>query len=86
MERFFFHIEYGELSRDAEGTELANLAEARKAAVRFLGELLCDEGDQFWDKPNITITVEDVDGLVLWRIDTLGTASTAVDALQGRRR
>jgi hypothetical protein len=77
MQRFFFHIEHGELSVDTDGTLLSGMEEARTAAVRLVGELLRDEARQFWEMPQLTVTVEDEDGLALWTIDTTGTASAA---------
>ena len=88
MQRFFFHIEHGELSRDKEGTLLPGLEQARTAAASLVGELLRDEAHGFWGKPQITVTVEDEHGLVLWTIDTVGTVSPAVSlaAQSGSRR
>lgn len=87
MQRYFFHVEHGELSRDAEGTLLPGLEQARRAAASLLGELLRDGAARFWTAPQITITVEDETGLVLWTIDTVGTAAAAVASLSrpGRR-
>ncbi|WP_374468562.1 hypothetical protein [Phenylobacterium sp.] len=79
MQTFYFHVQYGEHSVDREGTELPSLQAAQRAAVELLGRMLIDEGDAFWSKPNITVTVEDARGLVLWSIETLGLASPAVE-------
>ena len=73
MGRYFFHIDYGETSLDIEGSELADLG----AAVNLVSELLRDEGDRFWAKPDLTVTVADAEGLVLWRIETVGSAPAA---------
>lgn len=78
MDRYFFHIDYGERSRDMEGTLLPSLAAAQTAALELLGRLLIDEGDDFWGKPNISVVVEDSRGLVLWTVETIGHASAAV--------
>jgi hypothetical protein len=83
MDRYFFHIDYGETSRDDEGTELPNLGAARNAAVNLVSELLRDDGDTFWVKPDLTVTVADATGLVLWRIETLGSASAATVSHRG---
>ncbi len=80
MERYFFHIDYGERSYDEEGTLFVSLDAARNAAVMLLGELLRDEADTFWAKPDITITGTDAKGLVLWSLMAMGTASGAVSA------
>lgn len=78
MERYFFHIDFGEQSHDEEGTLLPHLGAARDAAVQLLGRLLIDDGDSFWDKPEATVIVTDAEGLVLWSIKTVGFASAAV--------
>lgn len=72
MARYFFHIEYGDHLRDPEGTELSSPAAARAEAVALLGYLLADEGDSFWTKPNVKVTVTDQSGRSLWTIETLG--------------
>ena len=43
--RYFFHVSYGKMAWDSEGTELQDLAEARSAAVRLSGALLSDIDD-----------------------------------------
>lgn len=44
MPRFFFHIRHeGQLVRDPEGTELADLAAARAEALADARELLADQ-------------------------------------------
>lgn len=78
MKRYFFHISYGDEFPDREGTSLPDLKSARRNAVELLGRMLVDESDSFWDKPNIVVTVADADGLVLWTVETIGLASTAV--------
>ncbi len=77
MERFFFHIHYGERSEDREGASFASLDGARNAAVVLLGELLRGEADGFWSRPDITIEVTNAKGLVLWSLRTVGSESGA---------
>ena len=50
MPRFFFHLDDGELSPDQDGSECADLDEARAEAVRLSGALLKDTGGDFWTK------------------------------------
>lgn len=75
MKRYFFHIQYGELFRDGEGTLLPDLKAAQRNAAELLGRMLIDESDSFWDKPNITVTVTDQHDLVLWSLETMGVGS-----------
>ncbi len=55
--------------------ELANVREARIEAVRFLGELLRDDGAEFWEQDAVAMTVSDEAGLVLFRLDLSATAA-----------
>ena len=52
MPRYFFHVDDGVFSADLEGTELADIREARHAAVRLSGEILKDVGGAFWTRGN----------------------------------
>lgn len=78
MKRYFFHVQYGELFQDGEGTTLPDLKAAQRNAAELMGRMLIDESDGFWDKPNIAVTVTDADGLVLWTLDTVGCTAAAV--------
>jgi hypothetical protein len=82
MKRFFFHIDLGGYDRDDEGTEFNDLASARASAACLLGELLRDKGDAFWAKPDATVTVTDAEGVVLWKIEAVGTEAAAVAGMQ----
>lgn len=83
MERFFFRVEDGESGRDGEGTLLESPEAARSSAVHLLGEVLREHGDRFWAKPDITVTVTDSAGLILWSIAAIGTTSAAVTRRRG---
>lgn len=79
MERFYFHVDYGEHTADPEGTLLPGPEAARTAAVGLLGEILRDQASSFWAKPEITVTVEDARGATLWVLHTAGRADSASD-------
>ncbi len=83
MERYFFHVEYGEHFHDVSGTLLPTPAAARSAAVSLLGEMLRDEGDRFWSKPDVIVTVTDASGLTLWTLTAYGRESGAVSLSKG---
>ncbi|THD77915.1 MAG: hypothetical protein E7812_12015 [Phenylobacterium sp.] len=78
MDRYFFHIDYGETSRDLEGTVLPNPDAARTAAVHLLGEVLRDTADEFWAKPDVTVTVTDDADLTLWTLTVAGGEAASV--------
>lgn len=76
---YFFHIDYGDYLPDMEGTELPSPAAARAGAVALLGRLLSDEGDSFWQKPNIRVTVTDEWGVSLLSVETRGIEMPTAD-------
>ena len=49
MPRYFFHVIDGKEIIDNEGTELADLDEARAEAIVLSGEMLKDLGGKFWN-------------------------------------
>jgi hypothetical protein len=59
MPRYFFHVIDGKDIPDTEGTELADIEEARAEAVVLSGELLRDLGGQFWNSSEWQIRVVD---------------------------
>ena len=48
MARYFFHVIDGSVQVDAEGTELADLAEAHSQAITMAGEIMRDARRKFW--------------------------------------
>jgi hypothetical protein len=57
MPRYFFNVHDGQTILDREGTELADIAEARVDAVDLAGRSIHELGDKFW------LTAED------WRLE-----------------
>ena len=49
MARYFFHVEDGKSYPDHEGAELADISAVRAEALRASGEMLRDNGLDFWD-------------------------------------
>jgi len=78
MERYFFHIEYGEYAPDLEGLLLPSMGAARAEAVKTFGELSRDLGDAFGEKPGIVVTVADEWGLTLMTVEVSGEVAPAV--------
>jgi hypothetical protein len=62
MPRYFFHVIDGEELRDAVGTELAGVPEARAEAIVVSGEMLRDLGGRFWGNGQWQVRVEDETG------------------------
>ena len=62
MPRYYFHVIDGRDIIDSEGTELADLREARVEAIHLAGSILRDEGDKFWNGEEWHMNVTDASG------------------------
>ena len=49
MPRYFFHVDNGKFIADQSGTELPDLAAARREAVRSAGQMIDDTQQSFWE-------------------------------------
>ena len=75
MPRFHFNIN-GE--RDAEGTELATVADAKCEAIKLAGKTICDDADVFWERLEWGMTVCDGSGLTLFQLEIVGTEAPVI--------
>ena len=62
MPRYFFHVIDGVETIDSEGTVLANVDEARAAAIVLSGAMLRDAGGKFWNNGQWQLRVTDAAG------------------------
>jgi hypothetical protein len=62
MPRYYFHVIDGREMIDSEGTELADLRQARIEAIHLAGSILRDEGDKFWNGEQWHMDVTDASG------------------------
>ena len=69
MPRYFFHSEDGRLEHDETGTELADTAAARVAAVQFAGALLRDRSQALWESTRWRMLVTDETDAILFTIE-----------------
>lgn len=69
MARYYFNIENDGLSRDDEGTELANADKARVQGVIFAGEYLRDNPCLVWDGTRFRVEVRDEADTILLHVD-----------------
>ena len=83
MSRFFFHT--NNPADEPEGFEFADLRAAKCEAVRYAGQLLCDEAAEFWDNADFELTVTDEKGLIRFTMRMVGTEAPAIRA-QGKNR
>lgn len=82
MPRYFFHSQTDTRFTDAEGIDLANPIEARRAAIKTCGEMMREAPEGFWGSRPWNVTVTDDRGLILWEIYIDGTASAATLGLE----
>jgi hypothetical protein len=68
MPRYFFHVIDGREIIDSEGSELADLKEARMEAIRLAGSILRDEGDKFWNGSEWHMNVTDASVLSVLKL------------------
>ena len=65
MARYFFNLEH---VADKQGLELDSLADAKCAAARLAGKLICAAAEDFWDTGEFSMSVTDESGLVLFTL------------------
>ena len=77
MPRYFFHIADGAAKRDAEGSELKDLATAKCEAVKLAGQSICESADRFWENEEWRLTATDEAGLTLFCLHIVGIDAPA---------
>lgn len=78
METFIFESDAGPHGCARWTTELRSVREAQIEAVKALGELLADDGSEFWKDEAVTMTVSDEKGTALFRLDLSARKATAL--------
>ena len=78
MARYFFHTRNGGLERDPDGVELATLEEARAVAVRYAGDVLCENQALLWDGTDFRVMVTDEGNRLLFTVVTLAVDGTSM--------
>lgn len=68
MPRYFFHVRDGQEYLDADGSELEDLAAARRHSVQIAAQLLGQPGSEFWEGQDWQLHVEDDAGTELFRL------------------
>ena len=63
---------------DEQEVHLPDIATAKCEAVRYAGQLICDEAEQFWDAAEFSMTVMDERRLVLFSLTMLGQEAPAI--------
>ena len=78
MPRYHFNVYDGVTAIDKEGTQHANVAEARIEAMRFAARHLHEEAENGVLGEEWRVEVTDGRGMILFRIDVMMSASAAV--------
>ncbi|MET3780773.1 hypothetical protein ABIC32_001418 [Brevundimonas sp. 1080] len=76
--KFVFTSDAG-ISSMTWSSDLASVRDAKIEAVRTLGELLSDDGPQFWKSHAVEMTVCDGTGLKLFRLKLVATDCSLAD-------
>ena len=81
MPLYHFNVRDGQDFPDEDGTELVDIASARKEAVALAGRLLADNAEGFWNGTDWHINVTDDTGRLLFTLNFAATiAPTAIEA------
>ena len=85
METFIFESDAGPHGNARWTATLGSVREAQIQAVKTLGELLADDGTEFWKEEAVTMTVSDEKGIVLFRLHLSALKATALRASDFKR-
>ena len=66
MPKFFFEISDAYPVTPCVGADLASVSAARCYALKYAGEILCDQIESFWGDDEWTMTVSDANHLTLF--------------------
>jgi hypothetical protein len=72
--RYFFHTADGSRDRDTDGTELPDLAAARRQAIIYAGDCMSDDPGILGDR-DFRVEVTDENDLMLFTVITLAVNS-----------
>ena len=78
MPAFFFNVQGDHAP--GEAVELPSIAEAKATAIRYAARLLSNSATTFWDSGQLSISVTDQSGLILFTIEVLGNEAPAIRA------
>ncbi len=73
MSRYFFHLVDGGVDADRDGSELPNLQDAKKEAVRLAGAMMRDDPALFLTRERWSVEVSDREGLPLFSLNVVAT-------------
>jgi len=77
MPRYFFHTADGRTHRDTDGLELRDRNEAKRVALKMLGDLIKDHTDEILRDGHFDLCLTDEKGLGLLEVILVATAAPA---------
>lgn len=77
MPRYFFHTADGSRARDTAGTELGNIAAARREAIMFLSACMLDEPSILGNGQDFRVKVTDATDMLLFVVVALAIDTSA---------
>jgi pyruvate formate-lyase activating enzyme-like uncharacterized protein len=69
MPLFFFHVQG---SVNDEGFDMPSIAQAKREAVIYAGNLLAEMADTFWNTADLNVSVSDETNLTMFAISITG--------------
>jgi len=75
---FRFESDAGVHGRQSWDADLGSVREAQVQAIQTLGELLSEDGSQFWMSEDVTMTISDETGLMLFCLDLSAVKAPAL--------
>jgi hypothetical protein len=78
MPRYHFHVCDGQDFVDLHGTELPDLAAAKREAARYAAHLLQDQPETFWDSAHWHMRVTDDQNMTLFDLTFIGGDAAAI--------
>jgi hypothetical protein len=75
--RYFFDTQNGGFHADPFGTHYPSADAARAEATMYAGEILRDNPNEAWENNELTVTVKDERGLILFTVTVLTHKSPA---------
>jgi hypothetical protein len=75
MTTFVFHVQG---RPEEKKVDLPDLASAKCEAVRYAGNLICDQAQAFWDEAEFNLSVSDEQGLTLFALTMTGVDAPAI--------
>jgi hypothetical protein len=78
---YYFSVDDGGPNVDPDPVVLPDAKAARAEAIRLLGQMLTDDPQQAAERGDVTISVSDAEGLILFQMSFIVTRAAAASAI-----